>query len=95
MTEQNCFTEAHPTFSGYVVIGGHTFPGYEDTLHEDDDTFTVRFFVLKERAEQYGRSLMDGTDDWACTNGRRYNYARIHTVGNDGRISPNSYFTTI
>ena len=82
MTEQNCFTEAHPTFFTYVVIGG-TFTGY-DNLHEDDDTFTIRLFVLKDMAEKYGRSLLEG-----------YDYARIHTMGNGGRVSPNSYFITV
>ena len=97
--DQNCFGEAHPTFSAYVVIGGNYYDmvidGGREVKVDSDDSFTVRLFALREEAVKYGRNLLSGEDDWASIDDIKYDYARVHTMGNDGRISPNSYFITV
>lgn len=81
------FTETYPSFFAYAVIGG-IFVGY-DTI---DSTSTLRMFTSKDEAYAYGEALLDGTDDYACVDGEKFDYARVHTVQNDGRLSCNSYY---
>lgn len=96
---KNSFTDAHPTFFAYAVIGGHNIQKvdfvYGRLESTQDDSFTFRMFPSKVEAEMYAQDLLEGKDPWANTDGDKCDYSRIHTVGNDGRISPNSYFFSV
>lgn len=81
------FTETYPSFFAYAVLGG-SFVG-ENAI---DSTATMRMFTSKDEAYAYGEALLDGTDDYACVDGEKFDYARVHTVQNDGRLSCNSYY---
>lgn len=87
------FTETYPAFFVYATVGGNFAPGM---YHGDplclDSTSTLRMFTSREEAFAYGEALLDGTDEFACVDGEKYDYARVHTVENDGRLSCNSYY---
>ena len=84
----------------YFVVGGMflncTIEGSVELVYgEQDDLRTAHLFTMKREADDYGRDLLEGEASRACIGGKRYSYARVHTVNSDGRISSNSYFAYI